>query len=478
MSKRLESLRAQLAELDEKQTQIRGQILAISDAHENKPIEGDQAVQYRSLNEEFDGIGPQIRAIASEVAQLEKVLNAPERAQERSAPTVLIRQANPLDDENVQYGPIDQVRGAAKTAIERVAQTSDHVREQMTRTLERTDDPSGRLSRHIIAASRDTYRSAFGKLISGRQYELTPDEIRSVQHVRAASLTDASGGYAVPTVLDPTIILTGAHNGLTPNTVRQLANVVQITGDNYNVVQSAGVTASYVAEATEATDNAPTLAIKTITPYKAHAFVPFTYEIQGDWPQMESEMGRLLMVAKDDLEIEKFTTGTGSTQPLGLVYDMYTNYSGQTQASASADTFAAADIYALANKVALRFRARGQWMANEVIFDRVRGFGAAEKDIWESSIALARPATILGRPVYGNAAMDSTYGSGENYVMIFGDIREGYTIVDRVGMSVELIPNLFGGTNNYPNGMRGLYAYWRNGAAVVNSSALATLNIT
>ena len=438
----------------------------------------EEAEKFKASVERGNTLEAEIAEKREQLRQFEAILNAPEQARERSVPQVLIRQANPLDDENVQYGPIDQVRGAAKTAIERVAQTSDHVREQMTRTLERTDDPSGRLSRHIIAASRDTYRSAFGKLISGRQYELTPDEIRSVQHVRAASLTDASGGYAVPTVLDPTIILTGAHNGLTPNTVRQLANVVQITGDNYNVVQSAGVTASYVAEATEATDNAPTLAIKTITPYKAHAFVPFTYEIQGDWPQMESEMGRLLMVAKDDLEIEKFTTGTGSTQPLGLVYDMYTNYSGQTQTPATGDTFAAADIYALANKVALRFRARGQWMANEVIFDRVRGFGAAEKDIWESSIALDRPATILGRPVYGNAAMDSTYGSGENYVMIFGDIREGYTIVDRVGMSVELIPNLFGGTNNYPNGMRGLYAYWRNGAAVVNSSALATLNIT
>jgi len=473
---RIEALRSAINTLVERSNVLRASL------QEYATRDGDPSAEERTQFEadvaEFEAAGPEIERMQGELRQLEKVLNAPERAQERSAPTVLIRQANPLDDENVQYGPIDQVRGAAKTAIERVAQTSDHVREQMTRTLERTDDPSGRLSRHIIAASRDTYRSAFGKLISGRQYELTPDEIRSVQHVRAASLTDASGGYAVPTVLDPTIILTGAHNGLTPNTVRQLANVVQITGDNYNVVQSAGVTASYVAEATEATDNAPTLAIKTITPYKAHAFVPFTYEIQGDWPQMESEMGRLLMVAKDDLEIEKFTTGTGSTQPLGLVYDMYTNYSGQTQASASADTFAAADIYALANKVALRFRARGQWMANEVIFDRVRGFGAAEKDIWESSIALDRPATILGRPVYGNAAMDSTYGSGENYVMIFGDIREGYTIVDRVGMSVELIPNLFGGTNNYPNGMRGLYAYWRNGAAVVNSSALATLNIT
>lgn len=476
MSKRLETLRNKLEALEAERAAAKSELLEIVE-RDGDPTE-DEATQTRSLVAKFEELGPQADALAEEIRSLEAVLNAPERARVAGAPTVLIRQANPLDDENVQYGPIDQVRGAAKTAIERVAQTSDHVREQMTRTLERTDDPSGRLSRHIIAASRDTYRSAFGKLISGRQYELTPDEIRSVQHVRAASLTDASGGYAVPTVLDPTIILTGAHDGLTPNTVRQLANVVQITGDNYNVVQSAGVTASYVAEATEATDNAPTLAIKTITPYKAHAFVPFTYEIQGDWPQMESEMGRLLMVAKDDLEIEKFTTGTGSTQPLGLVYDMYTNYSGQTQASASPDTFAAADIYALANKVALRFRARGQWMANEVIFDRVRGFGAAEKDIWESSIALDRPATILGRPVYGNAAMDSTYGSGENYVMIFGDIREGYTIVDRVGMSVELIPNLFGGTNNYPNGMRGLYAYWRNGAAVVNSSALATLNIT
>ena len=473
---RIEALRSAINTLVERSNVLRASL------QEYATRDGDPSAEERTQFEadvaEFEAAGPEIERMQGELRQLEAIAEAPERARVAGAPTVLIRQANPLDDENVQYGPIDQVRGAAKTAIERVAQTSDHVREQMTRTLERTDDPSGRLSRHIIAASRDTYRSAFGKLISGRQYELTPDEIRSVQHVRAASLTDASGGYAVPTVLDPTIILTGAHNGLTPNTVRQLANVVQITGDNYNVVQSAGVTASYVAEATEATDNAPTLAIKTITPYKAHAFVPFTYEIQGDWPQMESEMGRLLMVAKDDLEIEKFTTGTGSTQPLGLVYDMYTNYSGQTQTPATGDTFAAADIYALANKVALRFRARGQWMANEVIFDRVRGFGAAEKDIWESSIALDRPATILGRPVYGNAAMDSTYGSGENYVMIFGDIREGYTIVDRVGMSVELIPNLFGGTNNYPNGMRGLYAYWRNGAAVVNSSALATLNIT
>lgn len=476
MSKRLETLRSQLEALEARQVAIKSELSEIV-SRDGDPTE-DEAAQTRSLVAEFGDVEPKAEALRSELEALTAVLNSTSQAREIAAPTFMVRQSNPLDDESVQYGPIEQVRGAARTAIERVARTSDHVREQMTRTLERADDPSGKLSRHVIAASRESYRSAFGKLISGRQFELTPEEIRSVQHVRAASLTDASGGYAVPTVVDPTLILTGTHNGLVPNPVRALANVVQITGDNYNVTQSAGVTASYVAEAAEATDNAPTLATKLITPYKAHAFVPFTYEIQGDWSQMESEMGRLLMVAKDDLEIDKFTLGTGSTQPLGIVYDMYTNYTAQTQASATADTFAAADVYALAQKVAVRFRGRGQWMANEIIWDLVRGFGAAGKNVFNESISLDRPGTVLGRPAYGNPQMDGTYGSGENYVMIFGDIREAYTIVDRVGMSVELIPHLFGTGNNYPNGMRGLYAYWRNGAAIVNSSALATLNIT
>ena len=45
--------------------------------------------------------------------------------------------------------------------------------------------------------------------------------------------------------LDPTLILTGTHDGLVPNPMRQLANVRQITGDNLNLVSTAGVSASW-----------------------------------------------------------------------------------------------------------------------------------------------------------------------------------------------------------------------------------------
>lgn len=477
MSKRLETLRSQYEAFAARQAAIKTELSEIV-SRDGAPTD-EEAVQTRSLVAEHAEIGPKADALRQEIDSLEAVLNSPERAQERPAPTVFVRQADPLKDEGVQYGPIEQVRGAARTAIETLPHASDQVRESLTRSLERADDPSGKLSRHMIAASRPEYRSAWSKLMQGREYDLTDVERRAVGHVRAASLTDSLGGYAVPTVVDTSLILGGTHDGLTPNTIRQLANVRQITGDNLNVTKSDGVTASYVAAQTEATDGSPTLERITITPHKAHVFVPFDVEIQGDWPAMESEISRLMMVAKDDLELTKFTTGTGTNEPWGLFYDIYTTYTGQVQASASANTFAAADVYALAQQVVQRFRYRGVWLANEITYDTVRTFAThAGANLFNESITVDRPGTILGRPAFGHAAIDATYGSGENYIMGFGDVREAYTIVDRVGMTTEFVPHLFGGTNNFPVGMRGIYAWWRNGAAVVNDDAFAVLNIT
>jgi HK97 family phage major capsid protein len=439
----------------------------------------DERSQFEADTAEFAGIEPELERMRSELAQLERIANAPEQAREVGMPAVLVRQANPLDDESVQYGSTEQVRGAARTAVERLPHAPDHVRNDLYRSLERADDSKGTLARHMIAASRPTYRSAFAKLVSGQTWSLTADESRAVEHVRTAGLTDSLGGFAVPTVLDPTLILTGVHDGLVPNPVRQLANVRQITGDNLNLVSTAGVSATWAAEGAEATDGSPTLANLTLTPYKAHLAIPFTVEIQGDWSAMEAEMRRLMMVAKDDLEADAFINGTGSTRPLGLFYDVYTNYTGQVQASAGANTFTAPDIYALAQKVAARYRGRGVWIANEITYDRVRGFATSSiKDIFQESIALGRPGTILGAEAYGSPVVDATFGSGENYIMAFGDIRAAYTIVDRVGMSVELVPHLLGTGNNLPNGTRALYTWWRTGGRVVDSGAVAVLNIT
>ena len=61
-------------------------------------------------------------------------------------------------------------------------------------------------------------------------------------------------------------------------------------------------------------------------------------------------------------------------------------------------------------------------------------------------------------------------------IMVVGDFSY-FLIVDRIGMTVELIPHLFGATNRYPIGMRGIYAYGRTGAGVAAVNAFRYLEV-
>jgi predicted phage gp36 major capsid-like protein len=47
--------------------------------------------------------------------------------------------------------------------------------------------------------------------------------------------------------------------------------------------------------------------------------------------------------------------------------------------------------------------------------------------------------------------------------------------VDRVGMSADIIPHLFGTANNFPTGQRGFYSLWRNSATVLAWQAFRSL---
>ena len=63
------------------------------------------------------------------------------------------------------------------------------------------------------------------------------------QAVRASmSLTSANGGYALPFLLDPTLIHTGAA---TKNPIRQIARVESGTSDKWNGVTVSNVTTAW-----------------------------------------------------------------------------------------------------------------------------------------------------------------------------------------------------------------------------------------
>ncbi len=124
-----------------------------------------------------------------------------------------------------------------------------------------------------------------------------------------------------------------------------------------------------------------------------------------------------------------------------------------------------------------RWRSNGAWVANLSILNRIRQFTDTVGGFRNSlDLSSAMGPSILGRPVHESSDRDGTIdAAANNYILLYGDVRAAYTIVDRVGLSVELVPHLVGG-NRRPTGQRGLYAYWRVGAGLINASAVRLLN--
>ncbi len=118
-------------------------------------------------------------------------------------------------------------------------------------------DDAGELARYALVHGSDAYRSAFRSWFNassrGLSPVLTPAEADAVR--ASMSLTSANGGYALPTLLDPTLIHTGAA---TKNPLRRISRVEQGTQDKWNGVTVGGVTTAWKAEGSAFTDGTPT----------------------------------------------------------------------------------------------------------------------------------------------------------------------------------------------------------------------------
>lgn len=462
-----------LEELRARQTEIESRLQEIHTEAGDEPLSEERQTEWDTLAEELPTVRENVRRIEQrreQVSQLSGREGNTEEGDESRAPNAN-RNEDPFDLDALRVSPFadrrevaDQMRGRALTAVERMRSVPDEHRQRMTDLLEHHDSEAN-LARRVIQCGSPSYERAFSQYIAGRPV--------AGEEARALSVgTDAEGGFAVPVALDPTVILTSDGS---VNPLRQIARVETITTKEWQGVTSSGITASYAAESAEASDDAPTLARGgPVTPERAHAFVPFSYEVGQDWAQLRSEMTRLIQEAKDDLEADKFVNGagSGSNEPEGVVAGLAASSKFET---ASANTFASQDVYEVDNQLPERFRARARWMANKIIYNDIRQFASSDgHDLWVR-LGAGLPPTVLGYPAHESSAMDSDSTASLDEILLLGDFRH-FLIVDRVGMSVELVPHVFGASQR-PTGQRGLYAFWRNSSAILADNAFRLLQV-
>lgn len=349
------------------------------------------------------------------------------------------------------------------------APSKEDAQTRIATLLDTIDDEHGTLARRILVTGSPLYDRAFGKML-GRQSiaGLTAEESR------ALSLgTDSAGGYAVPFQLDPTVILTS--NGVM-NPLRQISRVETITGKEWDGVSSAGVTVSRGTEGQEVGTGDPALVQPSVRTQRVQGFVPFSIELDVSWNALRSQMTALLQDAKDVEEATAFATGNGTApNPSGVVATLGTASYVQT---AGSGVLAAADIYLLENAMAPRFIANSSVVASKTTFNRFRTLFQAQASA--AGDPFTRPSGTMGPqfngyPKYELSTMSTSIGTG-SLIMLQGDFSR-FLIVDRVGMGIELIPHLFGATNRYPTGQRGVLALWFNSSKILADNAFRLLQI-
>jgi HK97 family phage major capsid protein len=359
------------------------------------------------------------------------------------------------------------------------AHMSAEQKTEVERQLRR--DPS--ISRRILVTETEAYRSAWMKLVTspdGHMYlsDEERDAVRAWNEYRAAAeWTTTAGGFGIPVFIDPSIILTAQESG---NPFLSLARQVTISTNQWKGVSSAGVSWAFQTEGAAVTDNAPTLAQPTVTVHMARGFIPYSIEVGQDYPAFADEMATLLAAGYDELLVDKFTRGSGTGEPQGIITALSANTNVRVKLAA-AGTIAQADPYGVWKALPQKFRRRAAWMMSVGVNNAVRQLGSANVfHAYTENLPAEWADMLFGKTVYESPYMNdapSTTTSNESLAAV-GDWNN-FVVARRGGMSVELVPQLFDVTNNRPTGQRGWFAYARIGAGSVNDGAFRLMtNVT
>ncbi len=393
-----------------------------------------------------------------------------------SVPTFVrkVEQPAPTEVRHLTHG---EARDAAMRVLDTAsdvkisARQAEHVESLMRART--TDLDGSAIAKRLLLTENEHYRSAFTKAISQGQPAWTSEEARALQEFRAASIgTDAAGGFGVPVLIDPTIIVT---SGASDVPVLRVARVETITNDEWKGVSSAAAAWSWDGEAGEVSDDMTTLAQPTVTAHKAQAFIPFSLEAGADYPGFASEMGKLLEQGYMDLLAAATITGTGSSQPYGTFTRLDATVASEVVVTTDG-SFGAVDIDKVWAALPERFRRNAKWLMNVDVENEIRAFGSGTAtsrftvDQTKEGISLLNGKEVL----LSDSAPTFTGTTGASNILVVGDFSH-YLVAQRAGMNVELIPHLFATANNRPSGQRGLYAYCRVGADWVATNAARLL---
>lgn len=294
-------------------------------------------------------------------------------------------------------------------------------------------------------ADTDEYRDAFVEYMLRGERRMAPDQLAMLDRgyqrheERALSVTTSAGGYLIPQGFEPSLTKARLQFG----GVRQARTrkITTETGAPYPIpgLNDTGNKGVLLAINTQMAKQDVAFTQRTLNAYVMHSKavdVPWQldqdsyFDIENDvlMPAFGERIGRI--------ENDYFTSGAGTTEPLGIVTAATAANTG-TGSAAAGPTFA--EYVALFHAVDPSYRAMAQWMASDSLIAATRQVvDDNNRPIWlpaaTGGLSDDVPERILGKEVIINQSMDAPSVTG-GFPLIFGDMSY-YWIRDVRGVTM------------------------------------------
>lgn len=312
------------------------------------------------------------------------------------------------------------------------------------------------------------YKAAFFNFMRSGQLKLE-DKAGDYITERKALVSDETGQILIPEELEREIFRT-----LPKLNIMRAMSTVRTT--NRNKLSRRSLTEVSMSWGVLETGSAP--AETDVTPSKDWQYVEDLNglarigknEINDSDVSLEAIIVDSFGRAKAEAEETAFIIGTGheSEQPDGIL-----NGSTVTRVTtAAADAIAVDDLLNLIYAVPAQYRRQGKILVPSTTELALRKLKSATEELylWQPNVQAGQPPTFGGYPVIAQEDIPALNSSSECDVAIFGDIKAGYRVIDRQGMSIQRLLELWATA-----GLVGILVGSRVTGGVIRADALRIL---
>ena len=304
----------------------------------------------------------------------------------------------------------------------------------------------------------DAYKTAFWSMVRAKtmSYEI---------HNALKIGEDDHGGYLAPDEFERTLVEALEEQ----NIFRQFAHVITTSsGDRKIPVVASKGTASWIDEEAAFPESDDTFGMLSIGAFKLGTTIKVSDELLHDSvfdvaSYIAKEFARRIGAAEE----EAFFTGNGIGRPTGILNATGGAKTGVTSAGANISFDDVIDLY-----YSLRspYRRNAVFMMNDSTVRALRKLKNGSGDyLWQPSITVGTPDTIMNRPVYTSSYMP-TVASGAKSIL-FGDMSY-YWIADREGRTFQRLNELYA-----PTGQVGFLSFERVDGKLILPEAAKVLQM-